>query len=272
MRTKSRSKMGPKTASTARYLKRKATRGLKATQRKAVRAIAKEVIRKEAEDKFVSTNGTTSFNQTISGPGECYPLMPRVPQGVDDYQRVGDKVRPKYLIVRGTVQYDISSLAGTDWMPPNTARVMILEQKNVPYTGNVSSQVDTAHLLKDNNGTGVGRPYAGGPYDNLAPINTDTFKVYMDRKIKFNWFTRPINESSVPFVQGNVGNDRAKSFYCKIKLPSTLTFDPAGGNWPIKPAPFICMGGVNDDFDSAFSLSTTPYRMTWVSTLYYEDA
>jgi len=73
----------------------------------AVRAIAKSVIRKEAEDKFVSVAQDQSFNSTITSPAECYPVMPAISIGTGDFQRIGDKVRGKYLYVKGHIQYNL---------------------------------------------------------------------------------------------------------------------------------------------------------------------
>ena len=144
------------------------------------------------EVKMVSTSGSAAFNSTISSSSECYSLMPEITQGLDDYQRIGDRVQGRYLYVKGFVQWDQSYIStslvgGTSWAPPSTCRVMILSQNNVPYGPDISSRADPAHLLKDNVGTGTARPYSGTIVDNLAPINKELFKVYMDKKVKLNF-------------------------------------------------------------------------------------
>ena len=133
---------------------------------------------------------TRVFNSTISGPSEAYPLMPQIGQGTDDFQRIGDKVRGKYLYVKGHLMWNasfINAVGVNNYVPPSTCRILILSQKNVKSNLQISTDVDTPHLLKDNVGTGVARAYVGVMRDNLAPINKDLFKVHMDKKVKMRY-------------------------------------------------------------------------------------
>lgn len=239
----------------------------------AVAKVVKRVMARTAETKYVSAQQDLSFNSTISSSGECYPLCPPVPQGVDDYQRIGDKIRGKYLIIRGKVQYNNSFLdtSATQFIPPSTCRLMILSQNNIKVSSDVSTRADVGHLLKDNVATGVARQYTGGQYDNLAPINRDLFKVHKDMKIKLNWINHQIvlTDPGVS-ISHDVGNDRTKYFYCKIPINRVMKFDDGVGNFPNSFAPFLCFGGVCDDGSSAWTAST-PYRVTFTSTLYFQD-
>lgn len=242
----------------------------------AVRAVAKSVVRKEAEDKYVSFESITNHNSSISAATECYALFPAVPQGIDDWQRIGDKVRGKYLYVKGYVQYseDYLNTPNTQqYLPPSTVRVMILSQKDIKTATDVSTQADTAHLLKDNVGTGTARPYTGATWDNLAPINKDLFKVHMDKKIKLNWVQHYVSNPAGGNLTTSVasGNDRTKYFYCRIKAPATLTFDTRNGDYANNFSPFICMGATCDDGQNPWSINT-PYRLCVQSTLYFEDS
>lgn len=243
------------------------------TSTKVIRAIAKDVVRREADDKYVSSQGAVLFNSSITAPSECYPVIPQISKGDDDFQRIGEKVRGKYLYVKGYLQYNLNYLefaVGNQYLPPVTARVMILSQKNVKVGGEVSSRIDVAHLLKDNVGTGTARPYNGGILDNLAPINKNLFHVYMDKKIKLNWVQRG-DQTNTGDTGFGVGNDHTKYFTCKIKLPASLTFDNGNGDWPNNFAPFLCFGAVNDDGSTKYSVGT-PFRLGWISTAYYEDS
>lgn len=229
-----------------------------------------------AETKFVSLQEDHSFNSVISAASECYPVIPRVTIGTGDYQRIGDKIRGKYLIIKGHVQWDYTQLtqhSTTAYLPPSTLRVMILSQNNVKVGGDVQTRVDVAHLLKDNVGTGTARGYSGSMYDNLAPINKDLFKVHMDKKVKLNWINWSMSNTGGGGQSESqaVGNDRTKYFYCRIKLNRNLKFDDGNGDYPNSFAPFMCVGAVSDDGNGAFSLQT-PYRVSMLSTLYFTDA
>lgn len=270
-----RSKRGPKVAARSKRMKKGVKKFLRPVQRKAVRQIAKEVIRREAEDKYASISNTQSFNQRIGSSAEAYSLCPVISNGTGDYQRVGDKIRGKYLYVKGMVQIDQNFMTTltNGYMPPSTVRIMILSQKNIACGNEVSTRFDSNHLLKENvpAGGGTGHPYYGAITDNLVPINKDLFTVHMDRKIRFNYQTLQAFSGGVPSEAWQSGNDRTKYFYCRIKAPSTLYFDDGNGDQPNKFAPFLICGGVNDDGTPAWTAGT-PYKVTWVSTLYYEDA
>lgn len=236
--------------------------------RKAVAKVAKAVLSKNVETKHVGQNViNAAFNQTISSASEMYRVLPDVTEGTAGHQRDGDKIRPKYLIVKGHIQID-DSYKDT-YLPPTTLRVMILTQRNIKSSADLS-RADYAHLLKDNVGTDVARPYGGGIFDNLAPINKDLFTVLMDRKFKMReHMAAALGTTGVPIsVQGT---QRTISFVKKIKCPSTLHFDDGNGNTPNNFAPFFCMGAVSDDNSGAISLST-PYRATVLSELYFTDA
>lgn len=237
--------------------------------------VAKATVHKEAEDKFISYSGSALFNSTITAASECYAMVPQITVGDTDYQRTGVKVRGKYLYIKGYVQLDkdyldMANNGGNQWIPPATCRIMILSQKNIRVGSEVGTRVDTAHLLKDNVGTGSARPYSGGAFDNIAPINKQLFRVHLDKKVKFSWVGR--SDTGNGTLEGYaVGQERTKYFECRIKVPATLTWDNGNGDWPNNFAPFLCFGSVNDDGSLPYSVGT-PWRVSWLSTLYYEDS
>ena len=63
--------------------------------------------------------------------------MPEITQGLDDYQRIGDRVQGRYLYVKGFVQWDqsyisMSFVGGTSWAPPSTCRDdSVSEQRSI---------------------------------------------------------------------------------------------------------------------------------------------
>lgn len=242
----------------------------------AVRKIAKTAISRSAETKYVTTQSDRNFNSSISSATECYELVPQVSIGTGDYQRIGDKIYGKYLYIRGHVQWDSNFLqqhSTTAYLPPATLRILIVSQNDIKVGNQVSTRAAVGQLLKDNVGTGTARAYTGGMWDNLAPINKDLFKVHMDRKVKLNWINWSMSNTGGGGQSESqaVGNDRTKYFYCRIKLHRTMKFDDANGDYPNSFAPFLCVGAVNDDGTSAWSLQA-PYRVSWNSTLYFTDA
>lgn len=238
----------------------------------ALRNLVKKVLRREEETKYVGQNVVdAAFTFNISSPAECYRLLPDVTVGTAGHQRVGDKIRPKYLIVRGHVQWDYSQYGNI--LPPTTVRLLMLTQKNIKTSSDIASRVDVAHLLKDNIATDVARAYTGTMYDNLAPINRDLFTVLMDKKIKLKMkqFLSGTAPTTSTQLTGIDGTQSTVAFYKKIKCPATFCFDDGNGNQPNNFAPFVCLGAVADDNSGAFTLGA-PIRLTCQSVLYFTDA
>lgn len=242
----------------------------KTTSSKKITKVVKRVMSRNTEVKHVGANVVdAAFNSSIGGASECYPVIPQVTMGTDGHQRIGDKIRPKYLIIKGHLQYD-HAFQG-NFAPPSTVRVMILTQRNIKVASDVSSRVDTDHLLKDNIGTDSGRAYTGSMFDNLAPINRDTFTVLMDRKFKMlpQLYTGLGNTQDTN-TKTLSGTQKTYTFYKKIKCPATLYYDDGNANVANNFAPFVCMGAVTDDGSGPFSLNT-PYHLTVQGELYFTD-
>lgn len=249
-------------------------RGRRAIRRRraGMAKLVKKVLSRTAETKFVSAKYDTTHNSSITN-GDITALCPLITQGNDDFQRLGDKITGKYLIVRGKVQWDSTYLTsnGQTFMPPVTCRVLILSQRNVGNNGQIPGSIQDQYLLKDNVGIGTGRAYTGAAWDNLAPINRELFKVHMDKKIKLNW-VHPWDSGSPQYSTGTAGNDRTKYFYCRIPVKKVLRFDSSmpTPNAPDNFAPFFAFGAVNDDGDTPYTTGT-PFHVSWLSTLYYTD-
>lgn len=233
--------------------------------------VVKRVLNRNNETKYVSAKYDTTHNSGI-GSSDPFALCPTVSQGTDDYQRIGDKIKAKYLIIKGKVQWDQSYLMSneTTFLPPVTIRALILSQRNIRTNIDIPSQVQVGYLLKDNVGTGTARQYTGGAWDNLAPINKELFKVHMDKKMKLNW-VKPAIVSGSGTTETAAGTDHTKYFYCKIKLNKQLRFDDAYSNAPVDFAPFFALGAVNDDGEAAYTTGT-PFHVSMLSTLYFSDA
>lgn len=250
----------------------KTLRGRAAARRRraGIAKVVKKVLRSHEETKHVGANVVdAAFNSSISAASECYPVIPAVTEGTAGYQRSGDEIRPKYLIVKGHLQYD-HAFQG-NFAPPSTVRVMILTQKNIKAATDVGSRADVSHLLRDNIATDTARAYTGSMFDNLAPINKDLFNVLMDRKFKMlpQLYTG-LGNSSDTNTKTLSGTQRTYYFTKKIKCPAKLYYDDGNANVANNFAPFICMGGVTDDGSGPFSLNT-PYHLTVQGELYFTD-
>lgn len=110
----------------AKNVLRKAMRRYKKRKQPAVKrieAIARRAVSKMAETKYVSDNydknqvrdlaSVWTLNDLGAGPLRFLPLIPRVTQGADEYQRVGDTILPmKSLCTTLEFSYNDFDLSG----------------------------------------------------------------------------------------------------------------------------------------------------------------
>lgn len=214
-----------------------------------------------------------NFNNTIAAP-DLYPVCPDVSQGVGDYQRLGTRIRGRYLYVRGTVSLNdaMNTASGgftTQSNGPIIVRLMILSNKQATTNGQIGgigNQVSINTLLDDRIGTGATRAFAGNNYDIYAPLNKDTFVVHMDRKVNL-----------IPQEAAGIGTypymgQRTYSFVCRIKAPAMTFDDTALGNSPANFAPFLCAGWAYANDKTPGTSDQVPVHIQAISTLYFTDA
>lgn len=226
----------------------------------------KRVLNKNMETKFVGRAVVDAdFNSSISSTGECYPVTPAVQLGDDDFQRTGDKIRPTTMIIRGKVMLSRTYLT-TQAVLPTTVRLMVLKQRDIKTNAQIATSADFGHILKDNINVGVARPYGGGNYDNLAPINKDKFEVIADKKYRFTWD----DQLNLASAGAAAGTNKAFYFTIKVKVPKTMYFDDVNGANPTNFAPFLCCGCATDDNSGPYTLP--PIHVTAQSILYFKDA
>lgn len=223
---------------------------------------------KKIEDKsigFQIENGTP-HNGGITAP-DCVPLVQQIVPldaavGDTSTQRIGDRIKPKSLRVRG-----VCSLApGQSDIKNLYVRILILAQKDVKVGSQVvAGNVDTAHLLKPGyttTPTSAQAPFDGATHNLYEPINRDKFRVYYDKVFK-------LCPASNATVENTMGSFRWS--YTFKDLPSALTYDAGNGDWANNFAPFLAVGYVYAD-GTAPDLVSTRVINTCSSQLVFEDA
>lgn len=168
------------------------------------------------------------------GAADCRCIVPQLSQGTESYERIGDKVRPKSLVVRG-----VTTISG-DQPADNRVlyvRLLILAQKSIKNPAQVNlGQVAVNQLLRPNVGLGNAEIAYSGTTDNIYdPINRDLFRVYMDKVVKL-----------CPVDQATSTETRAPTAFTwsyKFKeLPSALTYAENEPTFPNNFAPFFALG------------------------------
>ena len=230
----------------------------------------KKILDRKIEDKVIVRQITLANHNSSIGTGDCYPLVPAVPQGTDNWQRVGDKIKPKYLLVTGYFGLVFDPVNHTPAQGGGQSGVLLsqspLRVRMIAFTQNdikaasSGSAVDVTALLRGDAGTTVA--YTGLASDNLRPVNKDKFKVIKDMQAELV----PIPGSTQDGVyRTNV------HFSFKVKCPATFKYDANSGDLPNNFAPFIALGYAYPN-QATPDVTTTPVVFNVMSRLVYEDA
>lgn len=238
---------------------------MKDTQKAQTLQLVKRMISRDTENKAVGyiVEDAVTHNSNISA-ADCRPLIGLIGQGTDQFQRIGDVVKPKSLVVRGTLALNGSSITGGYTQVPLRVRVMILAQKDVKVGAQINTgAIDTAHLLEPNIDVANEVDYSGTTINALFPVNRDLFRVYYDKT-----FTLCGPE---PEGVEAVNKFMASWSYRFKKLPSSFHFDNGNGDWVNNFAPFLAVGYSFPDGSSP-DLVTRRLVSTAYARLEYEDA
>lgn len=211
-----------------------------------------------------------NHNSAIS-PADCLPLIPQIAPidsatGNTANQRMGDKIKPKSLVIAGTIAPRYGFQATNQVL---LVRVMVLAQKTIKVGSQVlAGGVDTNVLLKPAL-PGVGADqvqYNGATIESWYKVNSDAFRVFYDKVFKL----APSATNTIACEQ----NDKSVinwSYRFKKNLPASFTFDEGNGNWVNNFAPFYCIGYAYADGTGADVASLRLTTNTY-SYLEFEDA
>lgn len=238
---------------------------------KLVRAVAKKVVADQLEDKYARAEPQpggqpVSFNSGVSSPSDCYALMPTVTGGDKSNERIGDKIRPKALVVQGYItangDYQTSML--------NSVRLWMLEDKGIRNWQN-SGSLTVGQDLLDQGGQKVG--YTGLPNQETIRTNKDRYKVFHDKVYTMAKGTgMTANVGGINGTQTFVSTQQYIKFRVRIPTPAVLHYNDIASLYPTNFAPFICLGYSQPDFDAQPDSGVLKVNMTYSAHLDYEDS
>jgi len=242
---------------------------MKDTTRAGVLQIVRRMLDRKVEDKKVGwlLESAVNHNSAI-GPADCQPLVQEIvpidsATGDTSTQRIGDRIKPKRLKVRGIVSLNYGAQADIKNL---YVRVLILAQKDLKVGSSITAgNVDTAHLLKPSYISApalVEVPFAGRTNNIYEPINTDKFRVYYDKVHKLC----PATNATVENTMGSY-----RWSYTFKDLPASFTYDAGNGNWANNFAPFCAIGYAYSD-GTGPDVATLRVTSTYSSQLTFEDA
>lgn len=231
--------------------------------KKAVTAMVKAAVARGRENKTIGNliENVVQHNSAI-GTADCVPVLPAIPSGTGSWQRVGDRIEPKSLSIRGIVS--LTRVDGYVGLGDMYVRIMVLSQKNIKTNTQVTAGVATGQLLRPNYAALRETDFGGLTNDINLPINTDLFRVYYDKVVKLTGATQDNTSELTRY------SHRWKYSF-KSALPAHLTFDEGNGNFCNNFAPFVAVGYCYADGTSPDVIATR-VTATHNATLAFEDA
>lgn len=236
-----------------------------------VRQVAKKVLADALEDKYaraeLQEGGQPKlFNSSITTYAECYPLLPKVVQGTDSMNRIGDKLRPKslrvelYMVANGTLTTSML----------NRVRLFVLEDKSLKNWTSIETTPIGTQLLDFGSFLGG---FSGLPNCELIRVNKRRYKVIKDKIVTFNKGTGVTpNVGGINGTQIFVSGTQYHKITFSIPTPAVLHYASPLDSYPTNFAPFMCLGYTQPDGDTAPDSGIFKIGVQFSAHLDYEDA
>ena len=246
-----KTKLGPEGVVIKKFSMKK---GLNQTQKAQV----KRLVSAPAERKYVSEalrnlSGTSTlstfggFSSAITGVGEIYAAIPRIHQGIDEYQRIGNRVCPKSCVIK----LDICTKVWNDnGSRDRTVHVFLLRSVSVKSLDNYTA-IPITTLLQKGDGTNVS--FDGTSFHAQYPVNTAEFKVLKHKSMRMVSGFGQSNSTTSATAGGTDGVISPSHQYAhvslKVPLPKKMVYENNASTYPTNTAPFLCIGFTNNNSD-----------------------
>lgn len=257
-----------------RVLLKRTTRSRKPKVAPAIKSYVTRALRSNVETKMATLTYTlTSFNGTITSVPDLITALPTVTQGVDTNQRIGQKVKPLKIVIRGYVIYNTDDIAGTGLLDARMlgGRLFLYQSKG---NKNFNNSIYESNLLDIGSST---KQFTGTAMDWITPTNKNLFTFYKDKKFIVQKPYGTTNDSSP--AHSTTINCMNKSLYTPFvftltqkQLPAFFNYDDSLNlSYPVNFNPNLSLGYC-DLLNKTADTVTSQLQMEFISTLYYEDA
>lgn len=261
-------------------LKRKRVMPKKSTSKlvKMVRKVAKRVVNRTLETKqsYLEPVGA-GFNTQTS---QNFPLFPNITQtsmfqlcptislGTDSQSRVGNKIKPKGLYVKGHIYGDWANIVGNNSSFQTIyVRILAISDKQNPVDSLAYGQFGSSKDILLNKGSGATNFLFSDQTSLYRPVNTQRFTVYYDKVIKLGMYSASLGTANVDQAQG------LRRFSFKIPMKEDWKFDDANSRPSNVSMPNLVIGYCPGDNRNITNGSITSFvKCTYYTDFYYQDA
>jgi len=209
------------------------------------------------------------ISNNINATTDLRRLIPDILTGTSDYQRIGDNIRGKSLIIRGHLELGTNpNLQNSDGPTRIIVRLMVLSDKRISAYENQSLGF-LNNLIDFGSGT-VNMDGSVGGANNLRsmylPIDRNTATVHYDKLFYLN-APRIFNSTGTQLQNVNYENT-IKLFKISVKCKKLLRYAD-GQNTPTNFAPYLtgCCFQLNGGGTGITNLA----RLHYTTTFTYED-
>jgi len=250
---------GGKVRNVMKVTKTVAVKPMRDQTKAQVIGLMRKMLHQNTENKEVGwrIQANVDHNSAISN-ADLVPIVPEIASGTDGSSRLGDRVKPLRLTVKGIVSVD----ENPD-IRPYYVRIIMASQKDVKVGSAVGTATDPAHLLRTAIPGASEIPFSGNREELNYYVNDNKFKVYYDKQFL-------VTPSTVASGQPQKGSQFKFSKTFK-SLPSHFSFDEGNGNWVNNFAPFFAIGYAYAD-GGAPDTVVTRINCEAYARLTYEDA
>ena len=228
---------------------------------------------------FATQNSVITNNET-----DILRLIPNVAQGIDTYTRIGDRINPIGLNVKGTIRVNqnrFNVLAGTDI----DVYIYVLQHVSLKDYAGLYARNDWTQLL--DLGQGLTKKFSGEETDPKLPVASQYYKVIHRKKVTLRYGGSVYNGTTPPEASNYVALANSHTWHGDYSmslgkyLPKTLKYPEPGADpnpvvtaSPTNSSLFMCMGFVNWYAPSNWTASSSVYsyiEQTYTAELLYKD-
>jgi len=277
-RTANYSKASPLNALVKAVAKKKGGKGLTTTQKTQVKRLVSSPAELKYRGKFPIYNSSggvkdlgtwTAFSSGITGVAEIMYALPPVLTGTDNWQRIGNKIKPKRL----TCTLDIAAtIHDTSRAVDKTVHIFLMTSKAVRDLDNYSA-IPITTMLED--GQGGNTSFDGTAIGSMYPVDKNNFTVLHHKTFRLvKGFGLPtdstVNTSAATTDSVISPSTSYRRIKMNVKTPKTLLYDTHAKSYPSNFAPFFVIGYTNNNPVDTASNGVDLMVLGW-NELYYKD-